>query len=371
MNRMKDKEPMFHIVRRKQLPPFQAVLIKLAAVFLALIVCGVLTALLTGEDPVRVYATIVDGSLGSQRRFWSTLQNAAILLCVSLALTPAFLMRFWNVGGEGQILMGSLATAACMLKLGNRLPPLLLFPVMLITGMLAGALWALLPAFCKAMWKTNETLSTLMLNYIATQLVAYYVVLWENPKGSGNVGVINSDTKAGWFPSLFGQKYLLNVLIVLAVLFFLSVYLRVTKHGYELSVVGESERTARYLGIKVTRVILRTTALSGALCGLSGVLLVAGTNHTITTTIAGGRGFTAVMISWMSKFDPLVMALTSFFISFLERGAGEIATVFSLNTSFSDILTGIILFFLIGSDFFISYQIVPTGKRPGKERKNV
>ncbi len=367
---MRSKEPLFHIVRRKQLPPVKAALIKLAAVLLALVVCGVLTALLTGEDPIRVYATIVHGSLGSQRRFWSTLQNAAMLLCVSLALTPAFLMRFWNVGGEGQILMGSLASAACMLKLGNRLPAVVLFPVMLAASLLAGALWAYLPALCKALWNTNETLSTLMLNYIATQLVAYYVILWENPKGSGNVGLINSDTNAGWFPSLFGQKYLLNVLIVLAVLVFLSVYLRTTKHGYELTVVGESEKRGGYLGIKVTRVILRTAALSGALCGLAGLLLAAGTDHTITTTLAGGRGFTGVMISWMSKFDPLVMALTSFFIAFLERGAGEIATVFSLNTSFSDILTGIILFFLIGSDFFSTYRIVPTGKA-GKEERHV
>ena len=368
---MPHKEPLFHIVKRGHLPWYRAAAIRILSVILALAFCALLTVLLTGEDPLDVILTVIGGAVGSKRKVWTTLQNTALLLCASLAVTPAFRMRFWNVGGEGQILMGSLSTAACMLKLGNRLPAAVLFPVMVLASVLAGALWAFFPAVFKATWNTNETLSTLMLNYIATQLVAYYVVLWENPKGSGTVGVINSDTNAGWFPSLLGQKYLLNILIVLAVLIFLTAYLRTTKHGYELSVVGESERTARYLGIKVTKVILRTAALSGALCGLTGLLLVAGTNHTITTSLAAGRGFTAVMVSWMSRFDPAVMVLISFFLTFLERGSGEIATVLGLNTSFSDILTGIIIFFLIGSEFFVNYRLVRTDRTKEKEASHV
>ncbi|MBR0451617.1 MAG: ABC transporter permease [Oscillospiraceae bacterium] len=365
---MQHKEPLFHIVRRPLLPWYRAALIRLLSIVISLIICGLLTTMLTGLDPVKVYKTIIVGAVGTKRKVWTTLQNTAMLLCASLAVTPAFMMKFWNVGAEGQILMGCLATAACMLKLGN-LPPTILYPVMAVTSIAAGAVWAAIPAIFKSRWKTNETLSTLMLNYIATQLVAYYVVLWENPKGSGAVGVINADNHEGWFPSLLGQKYLLNILIVIAVCIFLTIYLRTTKHGYELSVVGESERTARYLGIKVPSVIIRTAALSGALCGLAGLLLVAGTNHTITTTLAGGRGFTAVMVSWMSKFNTAAMLLTSFLLVFLERGAGEIATVFELNTSFSDILTGIILFFIIGSEFFISYRIVPRTKHSSKEAK--
>lgn len=358
---MKHKEPLFHIVRRPALRWYQSIAIRIIAVLLALLVCGILTTLLTGLNPIEVYKTIIQGAIGTKRKVWTTLQNTAMLLCVSLAVTPAFRMKFWNVGGEGQVLMGCLATAACMLKLKN-LPAVILFPIMAVTSIAAGAIWAALPAMFKARWNTNETLSTLMLNYIATQLVAFYVVLWENPKGSGTVGVINADNHEGWFPSLLGQKYLLNILIVVAVCIFLTIYLRTTKHGYELSVVGESERTARYLGIKVPSVIIRTAALSGAICGLTGLLLVAGTNHTITTSLAAGRGFTAVMVSWMSKFDTIPMLLISFFIVFLERGAGEIATVFELNTSFSDILTGLILFFIIGSEFFISYRIVHRAK---------
>ena len=161
------------------------------------------------------------------------------------------------------------------------------------------------------------------------------------------------------------------VILTLLIGILVFVYLRYTKHGYEIAVVGESERTARYLGIKVTKVILRTAALSGALCGLTGLLLVAGTNHTITTSLAAGRGFTAVMVSWMSRFDPAVMVLISFFLTFLERGSGEIATVLGLNTSFSDILTGIIIFFLIGSEFFVNYRLVRTDRTKEKEASHV
>ena len=135
------------------------------------------------------------------------------------------------------------------------------------------------------------------------------------------------------------------------------VYLNYSKHGYEIAVVGESERTARYVGIKVDRVIIRTMFLSGAVCGLAGMLLVGGTEHTLTTTITSGRGFTAVMVSWLAKFNPIWMILTSFLLVFLERGAGQIATSFGLSASYADILTGLILFFIIGSEFFINYQI--------------
>ena len=155
-----------------------------------------------------------------------------------------------------------------------------------------------------------------------------------------------------------GNRYLLNVLIVLTLTVLVFIYLRYSKHGYEISVVGESERTARYVGIKVENVIMRTMFLSGALCGIAGLLLVAGTNHTVTTSISGGRGFTAVMVAWLAKFNPLLMILTSFLIVLMERGAGEISTKFGLNASYADIITGIILFFIIACEFFVNYHLV-------------
>lgn len=348
---------VLHISKRGVLPWYRAWAIRGAAIVLALIVSAVVTTALTGLNPLGVYATMIQGAFGTERKMWILGQNMAILLCVSLAVTPAFKMRFWNVGGEGQILIGGLATAACMILLGDKIPNWLLIIVMVVASVLAGAIWGGIPAICKAKWNTNETLFTLMMNYVATQLVAFMVIVWEVPKGAGKIGIINQNTCAGWLPQIGSYKYLLNILIVAVLTLIMYFYLTRSKQGYEISVVGESERTAKYVGIKVGRVIVRTMMISGGLCGLAGLLLVGGTDHTITTTIAGGRGFTAVMVAWLAKFNPLVMVFTSFLLVFLGRGASEITTIYGLNHSFGDILTGIILFFIIGSEFFISYRL--------------
>ena len=348
------REPLFHIVKRSAVPSWAAWLIRIGAVVLALLVCAVVTVVITGQNPAEVYSAIIFGAVGSPRRIWSLLQNLAMLLCVSLAVTPAFKMKFWNIGAEGQALMGGFATAACMILFGDKLPSYLLFPVMIITSIVAGAIWAFIPAFFKAKWNTNETL---MMNYIATQIVAYFCYKWSNPKGSGHIGVINSVSHNGWLPSLGGQDYLLNILIVAALTVFMYIYLKYSKHGYELSVVGESENTARYIGINVKKVIMRTMLLSGALCGVTGLLLVSGTDHTIATNTVGGRGFTAIMVSWLAKFNPAYMILTSLLIVFFQKGAIQISTSLGLNDSFADIITGIIIFFIIGSEFFINYSV--------------
>lgn len=364
----KKREPLFHIVKRAGLPWYQSLGIRIAAILLALVVCGVVTTITTGLNPLEVYASMVQGAFGTSRKTWITLQNTAILLLISLALTPAFKMKFWNIGGEGQVLIGGLATAACMICLGDKVPNGLLILFMAIAGIGAGVVWGVIPAFFKAKWNTNETLSTLMMNYIATQLVAFFTIVWEVPKGSGKIGIINQNSNAGWLPQLFGSKYLLTIILALIVMVFMYIYLNYTKHGYEISVVGESENTAKYVGIKVWKVIIRTMVLSGAICGLVGLLLVGGINHTVTTTIAGGQGFTAVLVSWMSKFNPLIMMFSSALIIFMSRGAGEISTAYGLNHSYADILTGIILFFLIGCEFFITYQI-SFRKKAEKEAK--
>ena len=350
-------EPLVHIAKRDGIVWWKSWTIRILAVVAALIVCALITVLLTGENPLSVYLTMIDGSFGTQRRLWSMLQNMAMLLCVSLAVTPAFKMKFWNIGAEGQVLVGGLATAACMILFSGKLPTALLFAAMIVSSILASALWAIIPAFFRAHWNTNETLFTLMMNYIAIQLVSFFTYIWSVPKGSGQIGVINLKTKIGWLPDLGGQSYLINILIVLGITIFMYIYLRYSKHGYEISVVGESENTARYIGINVKKVIIRTMFLSGAICGIAGFLLVSGADHTITRDTAAGRGFTAIMVSWLAKFNPLYMLLTSFLIVFLQKGAVEISTIFGLNDSFSDILTGIIIFFIIGSEFFINYSV--------------
>ena len=367
----KTRVPLVHISRRASLPWYKAWGIRAIAIVLALIVCGVMSALLTGENPLQIYLAMIDGAFGTSRRIWVLLQNIAILLCVSLAVTPAFKMRFWNIGGEGQIMAGCLATAACMIVLGGTIPNWLLIVVMLAASLLAGGIWGLIPAFFKAKWNTNETLFTLMMNYVAIQLVAFFIIIWESPAGSGNVGIINQQSQAGWLPSIGGNRYMLNVIIVAVLTVLMYVYLKYTKHGYEIAVVGESERTARYVGIKVERVIMRTMLISGALCGLAGFLLVAGTDHTITTSLSDSRGFTAVMVSWLAKFSPVFMVLASFLLVFLDRGASEIATDFGLNEAFGDILTGIILFFIIGCEFFITYELHFRGRAAKEAAENV
>ncbi|MCI6612695.1 MAG: ABC transporter permease [Clostridiales bacterium] len=354
--RKQSKGPIVHISKRSALPWYHAWAIRGAAILLALVVCAFVTTALTGEDPIGVYKTMFAGAFGTKRKAWILGQNLAILLCISLAVTPAFKMRFWNIGGEGQVLIGGLATAACMILLGDKIPNWLLIVIMIAASITAGAIWGGIPAICKAKWNTNETLFTLMMNYVAMQLASYFIIIWEVPKGAGKIGIINQDSHAGWLPTV-GNEYLLPILIVALMTGFMFIYLQYSKHGYEIAVVGESQRTASYAGIKVDRVIIRTMILSGSLCAMMGFLMTSGIDHTLTTTIVDSRGFTAVMVSWMSKFNPFIMIAASLLLVTMDRGASEVSSTLGLNHSFADILTGIILFFIIATEFFITYKV--------------
>ncbi len=354
-------EPLFHVAKRSSIASWKAWIIRIIAIIASLLVCSVIIVILTKLNPLDVYGAMIKGSFGSERKIWIMLQNVAMLLCIALAVTPAFKMKFWNLGAEGQVLFGGLMSMVCMFYIGDKIPNALLLVIMLAASLLGGILWGVIPAFFKAKWNTNESLFTLMMNYIAIQLVSFAIMVWV-PNGSSVMGVVNSSTEAGWLPMLFDKKYFLNVLVVAILTAVMYVYLKYSKHGYEISVVGESKNTAKYIGINVKKVIIRTMVLSGAICGLAGFLLVSGTNHSISTGLASGNGFTAIMVSWLAKFNPAIMVVTSFLIVFLQRGASEIATNFNLNESVADILTGVIIFFIIGCEFFINYQIKPHRK---------
>ncbi len=358
----KQREPFLRIAKRDSMPLLLSWGIRVAAVVLSLVVCAVVIYAITKMNPLKVYGAMFQGAFGSERKIWITIRDTMSLLCIGVALAPAFKMRFWNIGAEGQVLVGGIATAACMIYLGDVLSTPILFAVMIVASCLAGALWGVIPAVFKSRWGTNETLFTLMMNYVAIQITSYCVSLWENPPGSNYVGVINPQTKAGWFPSLFGQQYMLNVILVLALAVGMFIYLRSTKHGYEISVVGQSENTARYAGINVGKVFVRTMLISGAVAGLTGFIAVSGSSHTISVNTAGGRGFTAIIVAWMAKFNTMTMIVISLLLIFLEKGANEIASRFNLNDFASQIITGIILFFIIGSEFFIHYQMILRGK---------
>lgn len=346
------REPLFHVAKRGYVVWWKAWLIRIAAFVAALIVCGIVSSALTKGSFGDFFKYLFQGAFGTERRIWNLMQGVAILLCIALAVTPAFKMKFWNIGAEGQVLIGGLACVVCIQYLGDKLDNTLLLIIMAIASVLSGAIWAVIPAIFKAKWKTNETLFTLMMNYIAMQLVACCIFIWVK-SGSGVLGIL----KHGQFPSLGGQAYLLNILIVAALTVLLYVYLRYSKHGYEISVVGESENTARYIGINVKKVIIRTMILSGAICGMAGLLLVAGTDHTINSNTVGGQGFTAILVSWLAKFNPIAMILTSFLVVFLEKGSSHISSLYGLGEDLPDIICGIFFFFIIGCEFFINYKV--------------
>ncbi|MDY4694181.1 MAG: ABC transporter permease [Blautia sp.] len=356
MSNIKMKEPFVRIVKRDGTTMGKKIIIRAIAILLALVVDAVFIFAVTGLNPLSVYGVMFNGTFMNSTRFSWAMRDLVTLLCIGIALAPAFKMKFWNIGAEGQVLMGGLVTALVMVKCGQSLPTPILFLVMFLTSIIAGGIWGFVPAFFKAHWNTNETLFTLMMNYVATSIVACMTNIMRGKASS--LGKLNMSTQAGWFPQFLGQRYNINILIVVILTFVMFFYLKYSKQGYEISVVGESENTARYAGINVKKVTIRTMIISGAICGLAGFLIVAGKDQTISTASAGGQGFTAIIVAWLAKFNTFYMALISFLLVFLSRGAAEIASAYSLNDFASSIIEGVILFFILGSEFFINYRMV-------------
>ena len=364
-SQISNAEPLVRIAKREGATFPQKVLVRAVAILLALVVDAFFIYFVTGLNPISVYRVMWNGTFMNTTRFSWAMRDLSSLLCIAIALAPAFKMRFWNIGAEGQVLIGGLVTALIMVYFGNSLPAPALFAAMVLGSLLAGGLWGFVPAWFKSRWNTNETLFTLMMNYVATSIVACMTNLMRGQASS--LGTLNKGTKAGWLPVIAGQRYTINIIVVIVLTFAMYAYLRYSKQGYEISVVGESENTARYAGINVRRVMIRTMLISGALCGLCCFMIVAGRDQTISTTTAGGNGFTAIIVAWLAKFNTFYMALISFLLIFLQRGASEIASAYSLNEYAADIITGIILFFILGSEFFINYRLIwRHGKKEGK-----
>ena len=360
-----NKEVFLRMSKRDNISKTKAWTIRLIAIALSLIVCALVIVFITNDNPIQVYLGIIDGAIGKKRRMWVTIREIMTLLIIAVGLTPAFKMRFWNIGAEGQILMGGAATAAVMIYFGNSMPNWLLLLIIFAASSIAGMLWGVLPAVFKAYYNTNETLFTLMLNYVAMQIVTFCIVFWENPTGSNTVGIINGATRKGWFQEIFCMQYGLNIIVVLIMTVGVYLYMRHSKQGYEIAVVGESQNTAKYAGINVKRVIIRTMMISGGICGLAGSIIVSGASHTISTSTADGRGFTAIIVAWMSKFNPIAMLAVSAFLVFMQQGSIQIASQYGLNENASDIITGVLLFFLIGCEFFINYKVEFRGNKKG------
>ena len=349
-----NKKSLFHISKRDTLPWYTNVAIRGGAIILALVVCALVTTILTGENPLSIYGTILKGAFGTARKSWTTWENVAILLGISLAVTPAFKMRFWNIGAEGQVLIGCLASTTCMICLGGKMPNWLLLEVMTVASLAAGALWGFLPGFFKARWNTNETLFTLMMNYIAISFISYLQYgPWKDPESLGAAKIARFSDNA-ILPKVFGIHA--GWIIMLALVVVMTILLKYTKLGYQIDVLGESETTARYAGMNTLKIMIIAVLLSGGLCGVAGFMQASAVEKSITDQMSGGLGFTAVITAWLAKLKPPVIVVVSFAFSMLLQ-SGKALQVMGIPSSITEVLQGVIIFFVLGSEFFINYKI--------------
>ena len=354
------KDPLIHIAKKDTITTGRLIGIKAIAFLLAFIVSSILLAISEGCDPFTFLISLINGSFGTGLSIWMLLRDMAILLGLGLALLPAFKMKFWNVGADGQALVAALA-AYMVLYFGHEsMGDGALVILSLLAALAAGVIWAVIPAIFKAFWNTNETLFTLMMNYIAIQLVAIFI----NKFATGG-----SNTLPNIYEGSLGMiyEYLTPVLIVAILTVGIAIYIKHTKHGFELSLVGDSFNTAKYAGVNVKKVIIRTLVLSGLICGLIGFILTNGLNHVVNTNTLGGKGFTAIIVVWLANFNPYFMILTTFMIVFLQRGSAELLMELGVtNDSITSIITSIFIFFIIGCTFFSRYKVIFRRNAEGK-----
>lgn len=347
-------EPLFKIQRIEEESPTKSFLVRVLAVLAALTAGGFFLSLL-GHNPLVIYQAMFKGSFGSVMSTQGTVKIVVPLVINALAVSLAFKMRFWNIGTEGQMIVGAIAASYFALFKGNW-PHFLLISTMALVSIIAGGLYGLIPAYFKARFSTNETLLTLMANYIALYAVQYLKEgPWKDPGAKG-------------FPQIarFAQNARLSMplgvhfgwIIALLAVPLVYIYLRYSKQGYEIAVVGESEKTATYAGMSVPKVIMRTMFLSGGLAGLAGMLQASGADRTLTDTVAGGVGFTAIIVAWLANLNPAAVLLVSFLFALLEKGGGYIQSMFKISASAADVLQGIILFFVLAFEFFLRYRII-------------
>ena len=348
------KEPLFHVVKKTEISYAKTLTLSLLA-FVIAIVAGGIFILAIGQNPFEIYATIVKGAWRSKIAVKGTIKIAIPLLIAALGITPAFQMKFWNIGAEGQIIMGGIFATYFALFWSDLPHPLLLI-LMFAAGAVGGGLWGLIPAYFKTKFGTNETLFTLMLNYIALYTIKYLTEgPWKDPKSSG-FPKIASFVENARLDQIFGihAGWLIGLILVVVVL----IYLKFTKHGYEISVVGESMNTARYAGMNVKKIVIRTMFISGAICGIAGMCQISGAAYTLGDGVAGGVGFTAIIVAWLAQLNPIIILIVTILFSMLDKGCSVMQSTFGLSSAVSSVLQGIILFFILAIDFFTRYRFV-------------
>ncbi|HBF77275.1 MAG TPA: ABC transporter permease, partial [Clostridiaceae bacterium] len=307
---------MIRTAERNDVMEKKAVLIRIFAVALALLTSGLFIMFL-GHNPIDVYISMIEGSFGTLYRFRETVVKTVPLVITSLGILIAFKMKFWNIGAEGQIYMGAFLGSFFALKFPNA-PKGLLIPIMILAGIVGGGLYGLIPAFFKGKYDTNETLFTLMLNYIAIKWVTYLQYgPWKDPSANGFPKIATFSDNAT-LPKLLGINIGWVIAIILVIL--VHIFIHNTKKGYEIEVIGESENTARYAGINVSRTIMEAMFLSGGLCGLAGIIQASGVNNTLSVELSGGMGYTAIIVTWLSQLSAPLIALVSFLFALLIQG---------------------------------------------------
>ncbi|MBQ4443214.1 MAG: ABC transporter permease [Clostridia bacterium] len=351
------REPLVHLTRRLNVSKPYAWGIRIGAFVLSILACAIVSMILSKNVTFGMFFKyLFKGAFGTTKMTEALIREVAVLLLLALAVTPCFKMRYWNIGGEGQAMMGAFGCALIISYCAGKMSVGGVIVLSFLTAIAFAMAWALIPALFKAKWNTNETLLTLMFNYIAICLGAF-LIKKVSPKGTG---ILNFTT--GTLASVGVNDVWLIFAVGVAVTVLMFVYLSYSKHGYEITVVGESPNTARYIGINTKKVIIRTLALCGAMGGLVGFLLVSAkdasflSDNTAQSTIAG-RGFTAVLISWLAQFNPWAMVLTSFLVVFINRGANNVGSYARLGNSYASMMVGIFFFFIIATEFFINFKI--------------
>ena len=369
----KERERIIRISRRSDLKIWQKGLIKAGFILFAFLFSGILSSMVAPGSFLDFYQYMFEGTFYNEKIFINLLWQTALLFIIGVAVTPAFKMKFWNIGAEGQCLMGGLGALIVMKFIAPYIPGYFAVLLELALAIIFAGIWAVIPAIFKAFMNTNETLFTLMMNYIAMGIVAALVILWST-SGSNVLGIVNATEHEGWlrFVGDFSNSYIINIIIIIIVAIVIHLYLRFSKHGYELSVVGGSRDTAKYVGINVKSVIIRSLILSGSVCGIAGFLMVAGASHTISSSLVNGRGFTAILVSWLGGFSVPMIALYSFLVTFVSIGGSNAAAWIGYSSTVGQVLSGFFFIVVIASTFFVNFKVhirLPHKKKDEPELK--
>lgn len=341
------------IIQPKSRPAYQVALIYLAAVLLALLASAAFLAM-AGKSPVAVLSAMLGGAFGSKYGLSETLVRSVPLILAGLGIALAARMQLWNVGAEGQIYMGAFAAAGVALTWGD-LPSAVVLPLMAVAGMVAGGLWAFLPGLARAYLGTNETITTLLLNYVAINWVSYLVYgPWKDPKGF-NFPLTAMFQKNAWLPTLWGRVHI-GLLVALLAAALLWVVVSRTRWGYEIKVVGESPKAARYAHISIAKNILAVMFTAGALAGLAGMLEVSGLIHRLQRDVSPGYGYTAIIVAYLAKRNPLAIVPVAFLFGGLQAGGYSVQTMgVPLATAY--MIQGMILFAVLAAEMLTRNQI--------------